>query len=288
MRRLPAAVSTTLGTLAAVLAAALVAGCGTGPDDSYGGTSDVQVPVSTVRVESFAGVQLEVPRDWALGTLGCAEPDRPYVARPDPVASCRSARVARPTREAVWFDSPLPVGARTVDGLHLRTLVRAGVRITVAGRTADRVDRVLATAHGAAVDAHGCRARPEAAGGYPDEGIAGVVRFAVCLYPRPDAPLLWSTELPAAAGRQFVAAERAARPVRPEPEAGRGPVVVLVLTADEGFGTLPATVSYRVRLDPPRQVTGGRGNRVVALTAALLEPWDVPGLRLYAGARLPR
>jgi hypothetical protein len=272
-----------LPTVPVVLALLVAgAGCGTGPNATYGGGSDVQPPTPTTRTGSYGGLEGAVPRDWALGTLGCAEPAGPYVARPDPAARCSARRVPRPTRAAVWFDSPLPVGDRDAGALRLRTVERAGVRLSVAGRTRADVDRLLATAHRVDVDANGCRTRAETAGGYPDEGLAGVVRFSVCVYPGADAPLLWSAELSPAAGRAFLDADQAGRALRRPPVEERGPVVVLVVTADQRFGTYPATAYYRVAFGPGR-VTGGPGNRVVALTAAMARPWDVAGVREYVG-----
>lgn len=268
-----------------LLVVLLATGCNHRDDTSvYGGISTYHPRVQHTKVESYRGVQVTVPRSWAPARLGCAEPAHGYVARP--VAGCDATTHRLPSRPAVWFDSPLPVGIRHHEGLTVRTVAVDGRRLTAAA-TEEESDRIVHSAHTVGTDDNGCPLRPPAPGTWPDGGLGSVYAFSVCVYPRPHAELIWSGALPPRRGSRFVGRLVHGDRIRglPRRDEGELPVVMLIVEADPEFGTFPAKVRFQVQFDPGR-VVGGPRLATVALDQDLARPWAVPGVRTYLPAGL--
>ncbi len=193
----------------------------------------------TWRYESYDGVQLRVPGDWGWGGApvhsdlfggrhlgGCgadqaavlSPADRstyvtsvtPFVGRPAMMSqrcvSWGSAGVI-PTAEAVWFDSPLPVGEKGMGSVIAETRAVGGQHVTVfAGRPSLR-RQILGTAERVDVDAYGC---PTAVVQQPRAATSGQAptSLSVCVYSQDTgvSVLLWSGRVGAADTRAYVAA----------------------------------------------------------------------------------
>jgi hypothetical protein len=197
------------------------------------------------RWESFGGVEVQVPADWAYGTTGtppCLQasdpartPDgedrraRPYVGRPGVVAAIACPEpVADPASRApyLWFGDSRPAGQRRYDGGWVEeTRVVAGVAITVLSDDAAMRERILGSARPIGeADSYGCApehpvvadpdARPSSdAGGLP--GLGDVASLTVCRYARESArpapaSLLSASRMEGRAAREVVDAMIAA------------------------------------------------------------------------------
>ena len=276
-------------------------GAGEPRTDEPAAESTAVVPPSW-RTESWHDVTLRVPPTWHLGyspisdrgyVLDCADnatPAAPYVGRPvygsDMCVRSNPDQVRAPQQEAVWFESPLPVGELTPDvGVPSRTVRVGDQRVTVAVRDADRRDAIVASAtvFGAA-DGNGCASRPAAAdqGSLPTEGSGEVRTMGVCAYD-PDGRLIWSGQGGRAQGEVFARAFLSAAPVNtPGHASTESDRVVLVLNAKDPAGTGTLDLVYVVRVDASR-VTGP-GGKQVRLVRALVRPWASQGMRTYVVA----
>jgi hypothetical protein len=184
-------------------------------------SSSIAGYMSGWRVESYRGVELDVPGSWRWGATPrslssqCGPhytrrtdlfrqtpPDVGYVGRPDAWAGWRRCRTpaVRPRTPYVWFDSPTPVGTATISSGAGRSLRRTtvdvgGVRVTVADNQPAERAAILASIGVAPVDENGCpmsaavatamEVAPPRLGGtgaFSASEIGPAQRVAVCLY----------------------------------------------------------------------------------------------------------
>lgn len=192
------------------------------------------VPGTGWRTESYAGLELQVPSTWGWGgtpvSPGSGEAgvcavhgatvapdgsrdsnaamDLPFVGRPVLQSdACRLVEPddARPDVDAVWFDSPLPLGS----GNASRTVTVGGRRVTVFTGSAPIRDRILGSITDvSATHISGCSTTemtlPAAALPHPADP-SGLV---VCAYgsrtTEGGRELLWSATRSADAAREYV------------------------------------------------------------------------------------
>lgn len=259
------------------------------------------------RTESYAGVQVAVPARfgwgssprpgarWCGGDRAAVTPGRlsaprtgsAYVGRPIPTTDvCTSydpKQPAAPLADSVWFDSPLPVGERSLGGYRQMTIAVGKTHVSAAARDPRLVERVLATARTVDVDDNGCASTPEPR--LPSTAPEGPAEsLSVCAYD--GSTLVWSTRKDAATARAFEDAFQAGSATfdavkicRHDPN-GRFVALGVVAadatrwyTAELGCGQL--LEEYTSQDGPSRAAAG--------FTEATVAPWGGDGLRAYVG-----
>ncbi len=206
----------------------------------------VHVPTDW-RYESYDGVQVRVPATWGFGgaplradffdgRLGACGANQaavlsaadhasyvssatPFVGRP---AMMTDACVAwgsdgvMPSTDALWFESPLPVGVRNVGSVVAETRAVGGQRVTVFSRESALRRQILGTAEVVDTDANGCprNAVHQAAAG-PD-GLAPT-SLSVCVYSQDTGAsvLMWSGRVDARSAQAYADAVQQAGPTGP-------------------------------------------------------------------------
>jgi hypothetical protein len=224
------------------------------------------------RWESYGGLAVSVPDDWAYGTTatppclpGANPPPRGYVGRPGPVVDvyCPDPVPLLDQRSAyLWFDSPTAAGVRTHDaGWVEETRVVDGLALTVLSEDAAERTRILDSVRPADDDCPLQHAITRAGrDGRPDPGPGGlaalgpVESITLCryaLWPTAAASPMLSTgrlvgEQARAVVRAILAAPPGGGPDRPEdclPEVALGIEVMLLLVRD-GERTQEVFVRY--------------------------------------------
>jgi hypothetical protein len=112
-----------------------------------------------------------------------------------------------PTADALWFDSPLPVGEKGIGSVVAETRAIGGQHVTVFADQPSLRREILGTAEQVAVDAYGC---PTAAVQQPRPATSSraPTSLSVCVYSQDTGAsvLLWSGRVGAADTRAYVAA----------------------------------------------------------------------------------
>jgi hypothetical protein len=270
----------------------------------------VDVPESW-RHESYAGVQLQVPDTWGWGgspvrssffpgpthlgacgtTQGAALPPGHtsayvspldgFVGRPavmDRRCVTWGADGSTPTGEAVWFDSPLRLGVRTVGSVVAETRGVGDQHVTVFSADQDLRRQILGSAEQVDVDDHGCPTRPVVRP-TPGPGDLEPTSLSVCVYSQDTgiATLMWSGTVPQSRARAYADAVTAAggdRALACRTPAGRWIALGL---AGEG-GTRWDVVNLGCA---GIQLAGGEA---APLTAKTVESWAYAGATAYVSA----
>jgi hypothetical protein len=265
----------------------------------------VQAP-SSWRYESYAGVQLRVPDTWGWGAspirspdfdvrghLGACGTDQAAVQSPadhSPYVSFLTGFVGRPAivtercvnwgadgvmprGDAVWFDSPLPVGVKEVASTVAETRAVGGQRVTVFSDRSSLRRQILGTAEQVDVDGNGC---PTHAVVRPMAGPSGLKpdTLSVCVYSQDTGVtrLMYSAALPAAVAHQYVARVAAVAPEARGCPTPHGRWVALGLTGDDGSRWDVANLGCgRIELS----------GRSVGLTPGTAQTWAAGGVTAY-------
>lgn len=254
------------------------------------------------RVESYGGIQVRVPDDWAVGGAPMAEggsagmvqcggvvdeianPVRgvPYVGRPvsmtDMCEAVDPTSLPAPTESYVWLGSPVEqTGAAWSNGYESETVEVAGVTVTVTTDDAAVREQIVDSIEAVDVDVHGCAT---SAPRHPSGEVVGdPTGLTVCVYHRDldDLELLWSGRAAATAAAALLraldrdaGASLTCRTTEPEWD-----TVVLHVASE-------ATASYVVR--PSCGVIEAPGGGLAPLTRATVRPWALTGVRAYVTA----
>jgi len=270
----------------------------------------IDVPPSW-RHESYAGVELQVPDTWGwggspvrssffpgprhLGACGASEaallpPEdtstyvssrNGFVGRPavmDRRCVAWGADGSMPTGEAVWFDSPLPVGAQPVASGVAETRAVAGQHVTVFSADRDLRRQILGSAEEVDVDANGCPTRPVVRPS-PDPGDLVPTSLSVCVYSQDTgaATLMWSGTVPQPRAQAYAEAVTAAgRGGASGCRTATGRWVALGLAGVSGTRwDLVNLGCARIQLD---------GGHTAPLASDTAEPWSYAGATAYLSA----
>ena len=297
-------------TAAAVLA--LVGGVAYASHESR--TRAVSYPRTPVpsswRYESYAGVQVQVPGEWgwgaspihaasfrapahlgACGTAGpeitpsdgaasYAAPTAGFVGRPAMVTErCMSwgSDGSTPTGDAVWFDSPFPLGQKQLGSTVAETREVGGQHVTAFSARPALRRQILGTATQVGVDAHGCPTEPVVAA-VPGPDDPEPSSLSVCVYSQDTgvSTLLYSTRLAAGPAGAYAARVAAAPSVRGSScgtPSGRW-----VALGTSG----PTGVRWDVVDLGCDAIRTGSG-RTLQLAPALVRDWAVDGIPAYVG-----
>jgi hypothetical protein len=162
------------------------------------------------RYESYAGAEALVPVTWGLGgsptKLGngmCPQVsayvapgstglsgglplDIPYVGRPilmDVMCPASYARQTHPTVDALWFDSPFPVGTQEwPDGQVGQTVAAGWQTVTVFTSETSLRQRILASVRVVDHDSAGCPNEASSVPGAPVPARFTAQSLSVCMY----------------------------------------------------------------------------------------------------------
>jgi hypothetical protein len=313
----PAAPATRRGPrgpwLTAVAVLALVGGVAYASHESRSrGLTYPRTPVpSSWRYESYAGVQVQVPGHWGwgaspirgayfrapahLGACGTASPSITpsegaasyaaatpgFVGRPAMVTErCVSwgSDGTTPTGDAVWFDSPFPLGQKQLGSTVAETREVRGQHVTAFSARPALRRQILGTATEVAVDAHGCPTRPVTAP-VPGPRDPEASSMSVCVYSQDTgaSTLLYSTRLAAGPARAYAARVAAAAPVRGSTcGTPSGRWVALGLWG-------PGAARWDVVDLGCDAIRSGSG-RTLELTPDLVRGWAVDGIPAYVAA----
>jgi DNA-directed RNA polymerase specialized sigma24 family protein len=294
----------------AVLAVVAVAAGVTHESRSQNGImryAGVSIP-SGWRFESYGGVQLRVPPAWGwggapirgtfnngrLGSCGTSQAfarpgsisgyipaTTPFVGRPAVLSNvCMSwgSDGVMPGADAVWFDSPLPIGEQQVGTRTAETRYAWNQHVTVFSADPTLRREVLASVQRVDVDANGCPTRAVQA---PSAGAPGLTpaSLSVCVYSQDTgtAVLLWSATRGAPVAKAYTAAFAAARGPGTCAGTPQGEWVALGVQ-DQAGGRARWDV-----LDLRCSRLVGHGTSA-ALTVADIGPWAGEGTTAYVGA----
>lgn len=248
------------------------------------------------RAESYGGIQVVVPVDWAVGAgpmtedfpdqsaVWCADlPAGPYVGRPvfasDVCMGFDPDRQEPPRDDSVWFDAPVPVGVRTVGDHTQVTRELAGVTITVTTRDPALGEQILASAEALDVDANACRTHLDGPPFADTMAAAASVPLAVCVYdvaPDLSTTLIWSGNAGEDAAAAYADAVAAAR--------GTGDEVAACKRAPEGQWV---ALGRHTRDGLQWDVVDFACGKIISpggdvrLSRATVEPWASDGTRAY-------
>jgi hypothetical protein len=267
----------------------------------------VDVPESW-RHESYAGVELQVPDTWGWGGspvrssffagprhLGACGTTQAAVLPPDDTSTYVSpldgfvgrpavmdrrcvtwgADGSMPTGDAVWFDSPLPIGVKPVGSAVAETREVGGQHVTAFSADRDLRRRILGSAEQVAVDDSGCPTRPVVRPA-PGPGDLEPTSLSVCLYSQDTGVtvLMWSGTVQRSRAQAYAEAVTAA--ADDGSRACRTPTgrwIALGLSADSG------TRWDLVNLGCSRiQLAGGDA---APLTSDTVESWAYAGATAY-------
>ncbi len=211
-----------LAVLALLVTVALVAKANRTPSGVITYPS-VQAPTDW-RYESYDGVQVQVPATWGFGgsplhadffrgrLAACGANQAAVLSAADHAtyASSATAFVGRPaklteacvpwgsdgvmpTADALWFESPLPVGVKNVGAVVAETRAIGGQHVTVFSSESALRRQILGTAQVVDTDANGCprNAVHQAAAG---PGGLSPTSLSVCVYSQDSGSsvLMWS------------------------------------------------------------------------------------------------
>ncbi len=309
--RRPPGSRVTLVTVVAVIA--LVGGVAYVAHESRKGSGMLAYPEphapASWRYESYDGVQVQVPGTWGwgaspiragyfdsqghLGACGTAtatvtpsaadtvSPLVGFVGRPAMVTErCMSwgADGSVPTGDAVWFDSPYPVGQKVLGPTVAETRAVGDQRVTAFSPQPGLRRQILGTATQVDVDANGCPTRavaePEAGPGdrQPDS-------LSVCVYSQDTgvSVLLYSTEVSTVSARAYADRVRSASAVAGS-SCGTPSGRWVALGLHGGDGTRWDVVD----LGCDRILTGT--GRTVGVLPPTVRPWAVAGVPAYVSA----
>ena len=268
------------------------------------------------RYETYGDLQLQVPDTWGWGAapmrasifpgprhLGACGTDQaavlspeddatyvstltPYVGRPAKVSErCVpfGADGALPTAEAVWFDSPLPVGVKPVAGTVAETRAVGGQHVTVFAPQSSLRRQILGTVQQVDhIDANGC---PRRAVARPTLGATArsdsePASLSVCVYSQDTgvSTLLFSARHSAGTAQEYAAtvAADAASGARGCPTPA-GLWVALGLDGDGGTRWDVVNLACgRIEL---------AGGRSASLSPATVKDWALGGVTAYVGVR---
>jgi len=264
----------------------------------------VRAPVDW-RVESFSGVEVQVPATWGWGgapfrsdifgaaRLGGCGSDHAAVRSPSDPASYASSRtpfVGRPAHlsytcvpwggdglvprtDAVWLGSPLAPGVRTLQGALAETRVVGGVHVTVFSDRSSLRRRILGTVRLVDVDDNGCPTEPVFQPSAP--GRLTPTSLSVCVYSQESGTteLEWSGRVDAGAARAYAGAADAAVSGRSTCPTPSGQWVALGLHGDG------AAVRWDLALPGCGAVETAAGQ--APLTEATVRDWAVGGVTAY-------
>lgn len=296
----------TVASGAGLVAAALVTGfvvqhASDGPDAPDGATVlDNDEPLPTAwRLEAWHGLQVEVPADWAWGsaplesngeTLRCGGPDSdtPYVGRPVFASdACEMAKYLQPNAPYVWLGAPVEVGTVDVgNGLVQTTVEVEGTTLTVAARSQNLVDHVIASAQPTA----GCKPTlPKA----PTvtfmliEGLADPQSARVCAYaPREERvesgpyDLVYATELDTAHATAFHAGayDGGLESTSEFCATSTGERVLITVSGRDPMAGGSSVVTQDLVVDPGCREVSGSPGMISPLGNAGMSAWTVDGL----------
>ena len=300
--------STVVAVLALVCGVAYVAHESRTPGGVFH-SSRVDVPGSW-RYESYAGVQLRVPDTWGwggapirathfggpghLGACGTSEASVLPPADSSPYVSGTAGFVGRPavvtercmtlgsagsipTGQAVWFDSPFPVGVKGLGPTIAETRAVGDQHVTVFAPQPSVRRQILGSAEQVDTDHNGC---PTQAVVQPTAGPDGLRpdRLSVCVYTQDTgvSTLMYSASFPAEVARTFADRVTAGSATGVSCQTPSGRWVALGLTDDHG------TRWDVVNLGCDRiESTGGRS---AELTPDTVKGWAVGGVTAYVNA----
>jgi hypothetical protein len=270
------------------------------------GYSGVGVPGSW-RYESYGGVQLQVPDTWGwggspirathfggprhLGSCGTEQasvapatdgspyvsPTTGFVGRPAVLTErCMTLGSAgtMPSGQAVWFDSPLPVGEKAFGPTIAETRAVGDQHVTVFAPEPSLRRQILGTAEQVDVDHNGCPAdavaRPTTGPDHLDPDS-----LSVCVYSQDTgvSTLMYSAVLPADRARRYADQVSAAATAGVSCATPSGRWVALGLTGDGG------TRWDVVNLGCDRILTAG--GRSYEITPNAVRDWAVGGVTAY-------
>jgi hypothetical protein len=271
-----------------------------------------QVP-SSWRYESYGGVQVQVPGDWGwgaspiradyfrapahLGSCGTsgpavtpsdgaasyAPPGDAFVGRPAMVTlRCMSwgSDGTLPTGDALWFDSPFPVGQKPLGSTVAETREVGGQHVTAFSAQPALRRQILGTAVRVGVDAPGCPTGPVAApvSGPPDLEPSSL---SVCVYSQDTgvSTLLYSLRVSAGPAQAY-AGRVAATPRVPHSSCGTpsGRWVALGLQG-------PAGTRWDV-VDLGCDVIRTGSGRTLELAPDVVRLWATAGIPAYVSPPL--
>jgi len=301
-----------LAVLALIVTVALVAKANRTPSGVITYPS-VQAPTDW-RYESYDGVQVQVPATWGFGgsplhadflqgRLGaCGANQAAVLSAADHATyvSSATAFVGRPaklteacvpwgsdgvmpTADALWFESPLPVGVKNVGSVVAETRAIGGQHLTVFSTRSALRRQILGTAQVVDTDANGCprNAVHQATAG-PDRLTP--TSLAICVYSQDSGSsvLMWSGRMDGPAAQRYADAVGQAGPSAAEcPGTPTGRWVALGLHGDSG-----------TRWDVVDLRCGAilRAGGITPLTPATVRDWARDGVTAYAiaGPAVPR
>jgi hypothetical protein len=215
------------------------------------------------------------------GTATYASPLDGFVGRPavmDRRCVTWGADGSMPTGEALWFDSPLPLGVKPVGAVVAETREVADQHLTVFSADHDLRRKILGSAEQVDVDTNGCPARPVVRPS-PGPGDLEPTSLSVCVYSQDTgiATLMWSGTVPQAGAQAYAEAVTAARDggTRSCPTV-TGRWVALRLAGDSGNRwDLVNLGCARIQL---------AGGGAAPLTSDTAEPWAYAGATAYVSA----
>jgi DNA-binding CsgD family transcriptional regulator len=272
----------------------------------------VDVPESW-RHESYAGVELQVPDTWGWGGsplrssffpgprhLGACGTTQAAVLPPDDASTYVSplngfvgrpavmdrrcvtwgADGSLPTGQAVWFDSPLPLGVKPGGSVVAETRGVGEQHVTVFSDDRDLRRQILGSAEQVDVDGHGCPTRPVVR---PTRapGDLEPTSMSVCIYSQDTgiATLMWSGTVPRPRALAYAEAVSAAgddgTQACPTPT---GRWVALRLAGEGGSRWDLVNLGCA-----SIQLAGGGS---AALTSDTVEPWAYAGATAYVSPPL--
>jgi hypothetical protein len=281
-------------------------------------TATVKPPVGAWRIESYRGVQLQVPASWGWGSTGTVvggkllscgaraytsatsfEDIRPprqpvaaaeYVGRPTSDSGCAGS-IARGA-SVVWLGSSLPVGATPQTGVTVS--VRGTQRFKITVRDSNVLERraILGSIRPVLVDVNGCSSKIENADSEqappPPDSVTSI---SVCVYysheylaygRRPAPYLYYSTRVVGDASSTARAILAGGRPRRAEPDdlcLGSSPTAINLI---EHAGDESYVWYLQPNECPGQSVTYNHGSEVHLVTRDSVRRWAVDAIPLYA------
>lgn len=264
-------------------------------DPSSAAAGSATPPPPGWRTESFRGLSVSVPVDWAVGgspmddggsagLVDCgvgAGLGQAYVGRParltEQCTPLDPESVPVPGASYIWFDSPVaPSVTEDADGFTAETVEVGGQRVTVSTDDATLRAELLASVRPVVtVDDNGCPVvQPDDVEPMSVQGETGIL--SMCVYERTASTweLLWSGQRDPAVGRALVDAIGARTPEPGECQESDGGVRLQVFV-----GGADADAAYVVsRACRTLLVPGG----ALPLDDALTSPWSAPAVDLYS------
>lgn len=305
-RRRRYALTGAVGLAAAALVTALVvqnAGGRDGPDGAQVVDRDQSEPLPTEwRTETWHGLQVEVPADWAWGgapdacgvgpVLGAPYGERggvdhettPYVGRPvSNTDDCGNVDQA-PQADSVWLGPDWPVGVEELPDGYVRTTVDVdGTRLSVTTDSPALSQHVLASARRAEV----CEPILDSAPTVESmltEGLRNPTSAEVCAYRREPGAASWDLVYATRLGEQDATTYHAQvydGGFESAPDfcgGGQDERVLITVTGDDPYGS--TDVSQATVVDPACREVQGSPGMVTPLSEAGMKSWSQNGLQV--------